>query len=814
MDIPAYAPASDSENEENDKIQSASTPITPSVKAEEPIITGSESQNDNEVTQSSEDASESSESGSETEVPETLIPIPTRRLPKDLIGKLEERIQRDGPRTKLIVYSDLISEYLRKGKLESARLTYERSLKTYPTMASQWVSYADMELNAGEFARAEEVFKRAVESVTSLAIWQQYLNYVRRRNVLSGSESDTSRKVITQAFELVLSKVGIDVRAGNIWKDYLEFLKSAPEGNSTWESQQKMDTLRRVYQRVLCIPVDNLELLWQDYNTFENSISKAGARKLLQDRSPAYMTARTCLRDLHQLSGQLNRQIIPVRPQWKPSDSLNLDAWLKWISWEKKDPLGFTAEDGKSGMPGGPEQVIERVIYAYKQSLQPLRFYPQVHFDYSEYCASVNRTEDQLAALKEGVSANPDSCLLNFRLAEVYEVTKRIEEAKEVYESFAASILKDIETVEKRGNERKKSAMDSSTTRVNGGGSIPNGEEHVSHVPQLVQQQQQKIAEIESKTQRQVSILAKDLTLCNTMFMRAIKRMEGHQAARKVFGEARRGQYATYHIFVASALMEYHHNKDTTIANKIFDLGLKRFSDNVAFVEQYLDFLLMTNDDINARALFERTVSKVSSEDAKLLFTKFYAYEAAYGSEISAVSKLESRMLELYPETQPISLFAKRYTLGGHSILSEREVGPEIFSAFANAVESSSSYGRDILSDDDSDEDEEAKMATSSRNRKLSNRTLKRLRESERRGGAAGETRKRSKKREKKSPHRLPLSPSGLSETLLHFLALLPQASSYNAVWFSTDQVMNLLETTRIPSVPPPRADRSRFRRA
>lgn len=43
--------------------------------------------------------------------------------------------------------------------------------------------------------------------------------------------------------------------------------------------------------------------------------------------------------------------------------------------------------------------------------------------------------------------------------------------------------------------------------------------------------------------------------------------------------------------------MEYHNSKDSTVAGKIFGLGLKLFADDAAYVSHYLDFLMQMNDD-------------------------------------------------------------------------------------------------------------------------------------------------------------------------------------------------------------------------
>ncbi|KAK9466995.1 hypothetical protein V1512DRAFT_262863 [Lipomyces arxii] len=806
-----------------------------------------EADDDDDDDESSSDAESESSSSSESvasvvEVPTASVFIPRkRRLPKDTIGHLEDLLAKEGSHASLKLYNDLILEYAKRTKFDSIRQVYERSLIAYPSVASQWIAYVDMEQSAGEFAKADDIYRRAVEAVTSLPLWTHYLNYVRRRNnVISGG--DAARQTILQAFELVTNKIGIDVRSGKIWKEYIDFIKSAPEGKSTWETQQKMDLLRKVYQRVVCIPVEGLETLWQDYNSFENGLNSTTARKFVSERAPAYLTARSCLKKLQSLSSQLDRTAIPTVPKWRDQELNQLDLWNSWISWERSDPLGFTAEDRKSGMPGGQDQVTERVLYAYRQALQPLRFYPQMWFDMSEYCLSVNMLDLQLALLKEGTAGNPGSCLLHFRLAEVYELAKKKEDAKKTYQALADSIVKEIKLVEATGEE-KKNALQSKEETKSIYSSGDKGNDDDDEDPPVKKKNtvlDLKIQRVEEKTSERVSALSKDLTLCNTMYMRAMKRMEGLKAARQVFSDARKLSYSTYHIFVASALMEYHHNKSPDIASKIFEIGLRRFADTIAFVEKYLEFLITINDDTNARALFERTVSKLSTEDVKPLFRKFYAYEAAYGSELSAVSKLENRMLELYPDDKPIARFAGRYTLDGHSVIGETDVGPIVLREIMQEES-----GTELLPESNSTKYEiPAGIATDlplfvpsemAKNAMippgLTSRTQKRVREEPK-----ADTRKRTRKRDKEklerkstpeptrdsyrdSPSRYgngsgsSAGSSNLPDGITRLLSLLPPTSSYNGVVLDPQALCNLIHTTRIPSIPPSNANLTRFKR-
>lgn len=36
-----------------------------------------------------------------------------------------------------------------------------------------------------------------------------------------------------------------------------------------------MDKLRQTYQRAVCIPLNNIEQIWRDYDMFENNLNRA-----------------------------------------------------------------------------------------------------------------------------------------------------------------------------------------------------------------------------------------------------------------------------------------------------------------------------------------------------------------------------------------------------------------------------------------------------------------------------------------------------------------------------------------------------------
>lgn len=78
----------------------------------------------------------------------------------------------------------------------------------------------------------------------------------------------------------MLPEVGIDINAGKLWTDYIEILKSGPGnlGGSGWQDMQKMDILRKAYQRAIAVPTNATMEIWRDYDRFEMNLNKVQVR--------------------------------------------------------------------------------------------------------------------------------------------------------------------------------------------------------------------------------------------------------------------------------------------------------------------------------------------------------------------------------------------------------------------------------------------------------------------------------------------------------------------------------------------------------
>jgi cleavage stimulation factor subunit 3 len=89
------------------------------------------------------------------------------------------------------------------------------------------------------------------------------------------------------------------------------------------------------------------------------------ARKYIQERSPAYMTARSANAALDNVTRGLAKTTLPRLPPAAGYDGnieylQQVQIWKRWISWEQEDPLVLKSDE--------LEIYKKRVLYVYKQA--------------------------------------------------------------------------------------------------------------------------------------------------------------------------------------------------------------------------------------------------------------------------------------------------------------------------------------------------------------------------------------------------------------------------------------------------------------
>ncbi|PNS21295.1 mRNA 3'-end-processing protein RNA14 [Sphaceloma murrayae] len=616
--------------------------------------------------------------------------LPKSRLPNDVVGQLEDRIAEDA-KGDVDAWLGLIAHLKARSKFDEVRKVYGRFFEIFPSAGDQWVNYARMELELDDLPRLEAIFNIALLKVQSIDLWNIYLAHIRRRNDIATDTSGQGRQVVSQAYEFVINQVGQDKDSGSLWQDYISFIKSGPgtPGGTGWQDAQKMDLLRKAYQRAVCVPMSAVTSLWKEYDAFEMGLNKMTGRKFLQEKSPAYVTARSSYTALYNITQHLKRGIVPLLPphpghQGEEEFLDQADIWQKWIAWEKEDPLVLKDEDAQA--------LQQRILFVYRQAVMALRFYPRIWFDAAQWCYDQNLEADGDSFLDQGLEANPESCLLAFKKADQVERSTSAEEGQDSqvargkavrapYDGVLDHLYKHIELIQRREQtdlaqiEAKYAAM---SPDPRDGTPDPAAQEEdddvVSNTDKPLTKKARKEVEIterRAESLTQTRLTSRVITFVWIALMRAMRRIQGKgkpddpiPGMRGIFKEARTRGRLMADIHVATALLEHYAYKDPA-APRIFNLGTRLFPEDENVALEHIKFLISTGDSTNARVIFETTVSKITAKPdnvhkARVLFAFFHDWEAKYG-ELSQVTKIEKRMAELYPDENLASLFAQRF---------------------------------------------------------------------------------------------------------------------------------------------------------
>ncbi|PGH18892.1 hypothetical protein AJ80_04310 [Polytolypa hystricis UAMH7299] len=763
-----------------------------------------------------------------TSTPAIPTPTPTSRgrLPHDRVGILEDRIQAD-PRGDIEAWLELIDEHRSRNKFDNAREVYERFFKVLPSAAEQWVAYASMESENNELFRLEQIFNKSLLSVPNVQLWSVYLDYVRRRNNLTTDTTGQARRIITAAYDFALQNIGIDKDSGPIWVDYIQFIRSGPGniGGPGWQDQQKMDLLRKAYQRAICVPTQAVNALWKEYDQFEMGLNKLTGRKFLQERSPSYMTARSSFTELQNITRGLIRSSLPKLPPapgFDGDDEYNkqVEIWRHWIKWEKDDALVLKDEDAAG--------YKTRVLYVYRQALMALRFLPDLWFEAADFCFQNGLDTEGNDFLKQGIDANPESCLLAFKRADRLEITTESEQdsklrgakVREPYDKVLDTLY-DLITKTRSEEAKAIAAIEENFADTSAAQLGSRNEDDYENGDEAKAREAAKIAQVDDVKKAYaitVSSLSKAISFAWISLMRSMRRIQGKgkpgeiPGSRQIFADARKRGRITSDVYIASALLEHHCYKDPA-ATKIFERGAKLFPDDEIFALEYLKHLIDINDITNARAVFETSVRRLVANPAnvpkaKPIFAFMHGHESRYGDMIQ-ITNLEARMRELFPEDPALRLFAHRFSapsfdpVAFRPIISPSQTKPKLSvtvqefpphqEAPAPRYLGTSSPKRAFPTEDFEDELNRPRkfMRGESPLKGAAGRRLDQQKRIQQVNGGAGPS----------GAHQLKAQPPPpLPRDIVFLLSIIPNAASYDATKFSPEKMVNLLRQMDMPS--------------
>lgn len=334
------------------------------------------------------------------------------------------------------------------------------------------------------------------------------------------------------------------------------------------------------------------------------------------------MTARSANNVLENITRGINRTTLPKLPPLQGFDGYDeymtqVGLWKKWIQWEKDDPL-MLKEDKL-------DVYYKRVLYLYKQALMALRFWPELWYEAAEWCFENNLETEGNDFLKQGMEANPESCLLAFRQSHQIELKDDFEddEHKTIRKGAAVrapidSVLKELyeltnklKTREEQAITRTKEAFaarqaaeEAARSNAKKDSDDDDGEdEEIARQSKAREEAlQTQIKNISAAYDVQIKTLKKTISYAWIALMRIMRRIQGKGAPnatppgfRGIFAEARKMGKLVSDVYVASALIEHHCYQDPA-STKIFDRGMKLFPDDEHFALEYIKHLVKLND--------------------------------------------------------------------------------------------------------------------------------------------------------------------------------------------------------------------------
>jgi cleavage stimulation factor subunit 3 len=549
------------------------------------------------------------------------------------------------------------------------------------------------------------ILNEALMQLPNVDLFKLYLDHVRRALPLINDTTGQNRAEIVKAFELTLEHVGIDPDSGNLWREYIDFLKDGPGniGGQSWQDLQKVDLLRKAYQRAIKLPHSEFVRLWKEYETFEMNLHKATGRKHIQEQSPHYMQARTAKMQLDQKIEGLDRKSLPKLPPiygFAGEDEFGeqVEKWRSWIAWEsEEDPLVYKGSED--------EMWRKRVLYIYKQATMTLCFYPEIWFEAASWCFSQGIDSLILEGeqfLERGIKINPESVLLAMTKADRVESSLEsgntdevlIRNGKKLDEPYEA-VHSALYALRSKALEKDKRAVAQIQEHF---ASLPpedgpmqnqtddDDEDDSTDKPQTREEQMKaQIDAVKQASTAHMDLIKRTISYVWVAKMRAFRRVQGQgkppkkgaaadnvvKGFRGIFGEARPRGPLSSDVYIASALMEWQCYRDPS-AVKIFERGMKLFPTDESFILEYIKHLIGIGDITNARVVFESTLPRITgaaevSEEQKRercrpLIAYMHDFESKYG-DLAQIHKIEKRMAELYPDEPEINRFALRFSL-------------------------------------------------------------------------------------------------------------------------------------------------------
>lgn len=281
----------------------------------------------------------------------------------------------------------------------------------------------------GDTTEIETAFDRCLSRIPNVDLWRVYLDYLKGKfgSALSSpnnpqiqlSAVDTMKK----AYESALDHVGFDMSSCSIWLEYTQIVKKS----KTTLAPQDIQYIRSIYHKAICNPMHELDKIWNDYDTFENSYCNdpIQARANINDMQPKFKSTLSRLRHKKTVHDGLLLNMLARPPRNSEKEFQQKRIWKRIVAFEMEVTQGVE-----------PEEVRQRVTFAFNQALLCLYHHPDVWIEAASYQQKINDLTTTAQFYQRAMEALPKNLLIFFSYTESEEKRKSFDLVKEIYQKF------------------------------------------------------------------------------------------------------------------------------------------------------------------------------------------------------------------------------------------------------------------------------------------------------------------------------------------------------------------------------------------
>lgn len=91
--------------------------------------------------------------------------------------------------------------------------------------------------------------------------------------------------------------------------------------------------LRKVFQRAVCVPMDESDIFWKEYEILEKMAGEHLAEKVLPEYSEKHMHANAIFKERRRVGSKIDVDRLAVPPTNSMQELQQLSAWNKWIRY-------------------------------------------------------------------------------------------------------------------------------------------------------------------------------------------------------------------------------------------------------------------------------------------------------------------------------------------------------------------------------------------------------------------------------------------------------------------------------------------------